>query len=53
MNAGIIIGIVTGVVILIWFIMIFLFVKCHKRLAKKVDDMHERAKTFEQRMHQA
>lgn len=53
MNAGIIIGIVTGAVILIWFIIIAIFVIKHKRIAKKVDDMHERAKTFEQRMHQA
>lgn len=53
MNAGIIIGIVTVSVVLIWFITIFVFCKKHKKICMKVDSMHERAKDFEQRMHQA
>ena len=53
MNAGIIIGIVTGAVVLLWFISIFIFTKLHHKIAKKVDKMHERAYMFEQKMHQA
>lgn len=51
MDAGIIIGIVTFCVIILWFIVIIAFYKLHKKLAKKVDEIHEQARITRETIH--
>ena len=44
MDAGIIIAIVTLSIILLWIVTIIVFYKLHPAIARKVDDIHERAR---------
>lgn len=51
MDAGIIIGIVTVCVVLLWLIVIIVFYRLHKKLAKKVDEIHEQARITRETIH--
>lgn len=44
MDAGIIIFVTTLVVILLWFTVIIIYCKNYEKIAKKVDEIHERAR---------
>lgn len=53
MDAGIIIGIVTVLVVLLWFIIIIAFSKLHGKIVQKVDEIHERARNSQQEFSKA
>lgn len=53
MDAGIIIGVVTVSLVIIWFIIITLFYIKHPKICKKVDEIHERARNSQIAFNQA